>query len=207
MRVCYIIGAADASGTFLDPSTLRDDDYVIAADGGYKTVEQWGIKPDQIIGDFDSLGFIPDQDQVLKFPSEKDDTDMMIAVKLGLKKDFSNFIIYGGLGGRLDHTIANIHVLEYLVNHGARGCLIGRNEKVFLIQDESLSFEAGVKGIISIFAYGGNAEGVYLTGLKYPLENAVLTTDFPIGVSNEFTGIISDISVRKGKLLVIQTNG
>lgn len=202
---CYIVGAADTEDTILDVSVLKNDDCVIAADGGYQTLKQWGIKPHQIIGDFDSLGFVPDEQQVVRYPSEKDDTDMMIAVKLGLEKGYERFVIYGGLGGRLDHTLANIHVLEYLAKHGARGCLAGNCENVILVENEKVTFEENAEGVISIFAYGGNAEGVYLSGLKYPLTDAVLTTDFPVGVSNEFTGVKSDISVRNGRLLILWT--
>ncbi len=203
--ICYIVGAADTEELFLDASVLKNDDCVIAADGGYKTLQRWEIEPHHIIGDFDSLGFVPCEEQVVRYPSEKDDTDMMIAVKLGLEKGYRKFVIYGGLGGRLDHTLANIHVLDYLVKHGARGCLAGKQENVLLVKDEKVVFHENAEGVISIFAYGGNAEGVYLSGLKYPLTDAVLTTDFPIGVSNEFIGTKSDIHVRKGRLLILWT--
>lgn len=203
MGTCYIVGAADAAGTQIELSAIKNDDCVIAADGGYLTLQKWRIKPDQIIGDFDSLESVPTGENVARYPSEKDDTDMMIAVKLGLEKGYRQFMIYGGLGGRLDHTVANLHVLDYLIQHDARGCLVGKDERVFLIKDEQFSFDADVKGVISIFAYGGEARGVYLKGLKYPLQDATLTTDFPIGVSNEFVGQKSDISVRNGRLLII----
>ena len=130
----------------------------------------------------------------------------MIAVKTGLDQGYRRFVILGGLGGRLDHTLANLHVLDYLVEHGARGCLAGDHENVLLIKGSSrIAFHESAAGELSVFAYGGKAEGVYLSGLKYPLEDALLTTDFPIGVSNVFTGIESDISVRSGKLLIMWT--
>lgn len=205
MGICYIAGAADTT-RILKQSMIKNDDCVIAADGGYRLLQHWGIKPDQVVGDFDSLGYVPSEEHVSQYPSEKDDTDMMIAVKTGLSMGYRQFVILGGLGGRLDHTLANIHTLDYLVEHGARGCLMGDEENVLLIDsDSSITFRAEAIGRLSIFAYGGKAEGVYLTGLKYPLKDAVLTTDFPIGVSNEFTDRGATVSVRSGKLLVIWT--
>ncbi len=204
MGICYVIGAS-VTTCKLRPEEIENDDCVIAADGGYHTLQEWGVKPDQIVGDFDSLGFIPETEQVVQFPVEKDDTDMMIAVKLGLDQGYRHFLLYGGLGGRLDHTIANLHILSYLSEHGARGCLVGDNENVTLIKNAELTFEADAADTVSVFAYGGSAEGVYLTNLKYPLKNAVLTPEFPLGVSNEFTGERAGISVRNGKLLVCWT--
>lgn len=205
MGICYIVGAANTT-LILKQSMIKNDDCVIAADGGYRLLQQWAIKSDQVVGDFDSLGYVPSEEQVSQYPSEKDDTDMMIAVKTGLSKGYRRFVILGGLGGRLDHTLANLHTLDYLAEHGARGCLMGDEENVLLIDsDIRIAFRAETIGRLSIFAYGGKAEGVYLTGLKYPLKDAVLTTDFPIGVSNEFTDREATISVRSGKLLVIWT--
>ncbi len=205
MGICYIVGAADTT-CMLHQSMIQEDDYVIAADGGYQALQNWEISPRQIVGDFDSLGFIPSGEQVVRYPSEKDDTDMMIAVKVGLDKGYKRFVIFGGLGGRLDHTIANLHVLDYLAEHEARGCLAGDHETVLLVKgDSKVVFDKSAAGEISIFAYGGKAEGVFLSGLKYPLEDALLTTDFPIGVSNVFMGVESDISVRNGKLLIMWT--
>ena len=181
---------------------LESDDYMIAADGGFSHVQALGYTPDCILGDFDSLGFVPQGAQV--FPVEKDDTDAMLAVRHGLSLGYKEFIIYGGLeGSRLDHTLANYQTLLFLASHGARGILIGEHQSVTTVTDTSLTFPKSMTGTVSVFAMGGNAEGVTLQGLKYNAENITLTPDFPLGVSNHFTGNAASISVKSGTLLVI----
>jgi len=201
MDICYIVGAV--------PSDCRPDpgekDFVVAADRGYSQLREWSIRPDFVVGDFDSLGTIPENENILRHPVMKDDSDMMLAVKLGLEKGFSDFRIYGGLGERLDHTFANIQALEYIALRGGRGWLISSSETVTVLHQDSISFPPETSGSISVFALGGQADGVYLEGLLYPLNDALLTPDFPLGLSNEFTGQSSSVKVREGTLLLIMT--
>jgi len=156
-----------------------------------------------IVGDFDSLGRLPEGSNVIRHPVEKDDTDMMLAVKTGLDRGCGVFLLYGGLGGRLDHTYANLQTLEYLALRGASGFLLGDGMAVTVLHEASLSFPAGRRGTLSVFCPGGGARGVTLTGLHYPLRDAVLTSSFPLGVSNEFTGAPARVSVREGSLLLM----
>lgn len=199
MPICYIVGAAIMDQTFHPNKT----DLTIAADAGLRHLQRLGIQPDLIIGDFDSLGSVPPLPQVVCFPPEKDDTDMMLAVKAGLKKGYTDFRLYGGLGGRLDHTLANIQVLLYLAHHQAQGFLIGEGMTLTAITNGSLHFEWGKKGILSVFCFGEPATGVNLIGLKYPLHEATLTSDTALGISNEFTDNPAEISVKNGTLVVL----
>ena len=128
---------------------------------------------------------------------------MLYAVKHGLSLGHRTFILYGGMGGRLDHTLANIQTLAYLSAHGAAGYLVGEGKIITAVTDGELFFNRENKGIISVFCSGSEARGVYLKGLKYPLHDAVLTGDMPLGVSNEFTGRPSSVSVEKGTLVVL----
>ena len=177
-------------------------DHVIAADGGLKHTQSLGIRPDTVLGDFDSLGFTPEGANV--FPVEKDDTDAMLAVRRGLDLGYREFLLYGSLDGpRLDHTVANFQTLQYLADHGAVGYLIGNTTMVTVVKDGSIAFPAGTKGTVSVFCMGTDAQGVTLEGLYYPLEKGTLTPGFPLGVSNHFTGAPSKISVEKGSLLVL----
>jgi len=201
MGICYIFGAVPTQCSF----DRKNDDIVIAADGGYR--QPGCAKPDFVVGDFDSLGYVPEREGVVRHPVHKDDTDTMLAVKLGLEKGYDRFIICGGLGGRLDHTEANIQALAYLRAHHAKGCLAGDQECAALLFNDFISFSGGFSGTVSVFAYGAQASGVTLKGLEYPLENATLTCDFPLGVSNAFTGVPAEISVLNGRLLVIWTGG
>ena len=197
MNRCVIFCAALCEGAELLPG-----DFVIAADGGLAPCRRLGITPNEILGDFDSLGSIPQGASV--FPVEKDDTDAMLAAKRGLCLGFREFLFYGSLDGpRLDHTVANFQMLMYLADHDAHGTLVGILQKVTLLRNGVLRFPAGMTGKISVFAMGGDAEGVTLRGLYYPLENGRLTTAFPLGVSNHFTGEAAEITVEKGNLLII----
>ena len=181
---------------------IEREDFVIAADGGLAHTEKLGIVPNEILGDFDSLGFTPKGANV--FPVEKDDTDAMLAVRRGLSLGYREFVLYGSLDGpRLDHTVANFQTLQFLADHGATGYLAGCRELVTVLKEGSLFFPAGTEGTVSVFCMGKDAEGVTLDGLYYPLENGTLTAGFPLGVSNHFTGKAATISVKKGSLLVL----
>jgi thiamine pyrophosphokinase len=196
MKTCYIFCALP---TAFRPA-IEEGDFVVAADAGYRQLG--GLRADLVVGDFDSLGYVPQGENVLVLPDHKDDTDTHYAVKLGLERGYRRFVLLGGVGGRLDHTLANIQTLACLTGSGARGCLVGDGLSLAMVQDGSLSFFGEPRGTISVFAQGGTAVGVTLEGLLYPLDQATVTTDFPIGVSNAFTGKSARVSVESGRLLV-----
>ena len=199
MGTCVIFCAAEFDKLAMP---LASDDYVLAADGGLAHVQKLGLTPNGIIGDFDSLGFVPTGAEV--FPVEKDDTDAMLAARKGLELGFRNFLFYGSLDGpRLDHTIANFQTLQFLTNHDARGYLVGRDYIITVVKNETIRFKAGAEGILSVFCLGPDAHGVTLEGLYYPLKNGTLTSGFPLGVSNHFTEQAASITVTDGSLLVM----
>ena len=195
-----VIFCAGGFGGLTEP--LKEDDLVIAADGGVEHVRALGIRPDIILGDFDSLGYAPEGAEV--HPVEKDDTDAMLAAKRGLQLGCREFIFYGSLDGpRLDHTVANLQTLRYLADHGATGVIKGRRQQVTLLRGGSLTLPPREKGDISIFAFGGEAKGVTIKGLKYELEKGDLTPSFPLGVSNSFVGKSAEIAVDDGDILIV----
>lgn len=197
---CFIFGAGSFYGLRISP---RAGDYVIAADGGWKACCRADVKPDLLLGDFDSLESIPAFENIERVPVEKDDTDMMLAVKRGLAMGETEFHLYGGMGGsRTDHTIANMQTLAHLARRGARGWLYGDHEIYTAICDGSITFSAREAGILSVFCMGSDAEGVFIRGGQYPLNNAILTSEFPLGVSNHFIGDPITVSVRSGLLLL-----
>ena len=178
------------------------EDFILAADGGLRHTEKLNITPHGILGDFDSLGYVPQGAQV--FPVEKDDTDAMLAARKGLELGYRDFLFYGALDGpRLDHTIANFQTLQFLADRGAKGYLMGRDYIVTVIRNETLSFPAGCAGILSLFCVGPDARGITLKGLHYGLEEGTLTAGFPLGVSNHFTGGEASIRVTEGSLLAL----
>ena len=199
MGNCVIFCAAEFD-ELLQPLTAED--CVIAADGGLTHTQKLGLTPHVILGDFDSLGYAPEGANV--FPVEKDDTDAMLAVRHGLRLGYRDFVLYGSLDGpRLDHTVANFQTLQYLCDHGAAGYLVGNSSIVTAVKNGRLRFPAEAEGTVSVFCMGADARGVDIEGLYYPLKDGVLSSGFPLGVSNHFTGTEATVSVREGSLLVI----
>ena len=200
MGKCLIICAAGFDG-FLEPPGAGD--FILAADGGYAHCKAFGIAPNEVLGDFDSLGHAPEGERVIRHPVEKDDTDMLLAVRTGMEAGCRDFIIYGGIGGRMDHTYANFQTLIWIARHGGRGYLVGDGMISTVIDSDSISFPASCKGTISIFCPDGEARGVTLKGLQYPLVAATLTSGFPLGVSNSFLGKPAGVSVASGRLMIM----
>ena len=197
MRNCVIFCAGEFHG-LIEPVL----DVCIAADGGLRHLEAMGHAPEVILGDFDSLGYIPQEANV--FPVEKDDTDAMLAVRRGLELGCDRFVLYGALEGpRLDHTVANFQTLQFLADRGAQGFLVGRDSIVTVIKNSSLTLPALPDGIVSVFCMGSDARGVTIRGLQYELEQGTLTPGFPLGVSNHFVGKTAEISVEDGSLLIL----
>ena len=197
-HICYIIGAWHGEDACIRP---REGDFVIAADGGYAALQALGVTADLVVGDFDSLGYVPQAEEVVQHPVMKDDTDMMLAVKLGLDRGYRNFVLTGFVGGRLDHTLANLQTLMYLAQQGARGILYGEGTVITVLKDGSLTLTG--EGVLSVFCLSGEARGVTEQGLLYGLDNAVMVSGYPIGVSNEFTGVPATISVTDGTLIIL----
>lgn len=199
-KICYIVGAGDNSGTnFLK----KDTDYVIAADGGLTALQERDIIPDMIMGDFDSLGYVPDGDNVIQHEVMKNDTDMMLAVKKALEMGYKNIQLFGATGGRMDHTISNIQTMLYASKNGAAVEMIDSKNRYFVITDGAIHINGRPKSGFSIFALGGVAHRVNIADAMYLLHDFELTPDNPIGTSNAFVGQEVTISVERGSLLIV----
>ncbi len=200
--ICYIFAACkeNSEEILIFPSKR---DIIIAADGGYDILTEKGIIPDVVIGDFDSIEGNLTHENIIKHPVEKDDTDTFLACKLGFEKNFNNFVILGGVGGRIDHTIANIQALLWAAKRGGRAFLIGNDVVMTVIFNQNIAFSADFKGKISVFAQEKSANAVSIKGLKYNAEKITLAPEFPLGVSNEFIGERAEISVENGALLIV----
>ena len=201
---CCIFGAGAYHGERLD---LACDAFVIAADGGLLHTEAFGIAPNLAVGDFDSLGKLPAGMETLRFPVMKDDTDMALAVNEGLSRGCDSFYLFGGMGGRLDHTLANMALVLSLAKKGIPAYLIGEEGIVTaLCGGETLTFTKDCEGVLSVFAASERADGVTLSGLLYPLENGTLFHDKALGVSNHFVGKDASVSVKEGSLFLVWEN-
>ncbi len=204
---CVIFGGAEICRPDRIKRYIPEEDiFVIAADRGLLHCEQFGIKPDIIMGDFDSLGEIPEGSNVLLAPSDKDDTDMLLAVKYAAGKGISReFVIFGGTGGRMGHTIANVQTLSYISSIGLRGCIVGDTMlmRTLIPSDGRVTLTAAPDtGYISLFSLSENAE-IVIDGLKYS-GRISLTRTFPLGVSNEPAGKSWSAEVLSGEVLLIE---
>ncbi len=202
MSVCRIIGA----GEFRKIDFKKQNgDLIIAADGGCAYLEKAGIDPDIIIGDFDSLGYVPNGNKVIKLNPVKDITDMHAAVEVGLERGYTEFHLYGACGGRVDHTLANIQLVASLAQKNIKAFIHG-DTIITAVCNGEIIFDKEYKGYISVFSHSDKSFGVSIQGLKYTLDNAELSNSFPLGVSNEFIGNESKITVKNGTLLIVYSN-
>ncbi len=204
-KICYIFGAGDRTPCDIE---LTDDDLVIAADGGFDYLEELGLRADYVLGDFDSVESSHLPSDCMRYPRKKDDTDLMLAARLGLERGYTEFVIYGGLGGRLDHTIGNIQVLIFLSQNGAVGTLVGDTCYLRVITDGVITFgkdlpENQAGNLCSVFSLSDVSVNVSIQGFEYEVEGTTLTNSFPLGISNEFTGRKGIINVQKGTLAVL----
>ncbi len=202
MSICYIFAAALGEPDGFSP---QKDDLIIAADAGYLKLKARGITPHLAVGDFDSLEEIPTDTEIIKHPVKKDDTDTLLAIKTGLERGYKELHIYGGTGKRFDHTLANLQVLSFIANKGAMGYLYGEDFTATALKENTIEFDEGKKGTLSLFSATSECV-VSIEGLLYPLSNAKITYDFPLGVSNEFTGSKAKITVHSGTAIVIINN-
>lgn len=200
MKTCYIVGA----GEFEHGFTPRAEDIVIAADGGYSALVKKEIRCDLLIGDMDSISKIPSEIELIRHPVEKDETDTHLAFLEGWRRGYRKFEIYGGTGGRSDHTFANYCLLLNIKNHGGDARLYSATEVAYIIKDGAMRVTGNPGKTISVFAFGEECTGVNIRGLCYELSEGKLSVDFPLGVSNEFVGNSAEIGVTRGTLLVIQ---
>ncbi len=196
---CYIVGSGDFTPSGL---SKHPGDLVIAADGGYRYLAKLGISPDLLAGDFDSLGYVPDGIPVLRFPREKDDTDMGISLRYGREKGYRHFRIYGGSGSRPDHFLANLQMLADAARASLDVALVCPGFTVLALHNASITLFRPAGTVFSVFSSGGTATGVSIENAKYPLQDAALTDGFPLGVSNEFTSENATVSVKDGTLWV-----
>ena len=240
MKTGFIFSAGSFYGLHKAP---QPEDLIIAADAGLLLCQQLKLKPDYIIGDFDSVSgkdfapasgkdfasvsgndFAPASgkdfdssvtsnseaessnltEKILRYPVEKDDTDTMLAIKKSLELGCEEIYIYGGTGGkRMDHTLANIAALGYANSMGCKAYLYDDNFIFTVMSSEKVVIKKTIEdGLISVFAFGGDAAGVSIQGTQYTLDNAALCSNFPLGVSNHMRDDLAVISCTKGSLLV-----
>lgn len=200
MSRCYVVGASELNH-FIMPAA---DDFIIAADGGYNHLKRLRITPNLIIGDADSISTIPDGIEFLKYSPFKDETDSFLAAKKAVELGYNEIWFFGCCGGRFDHTIANVQMIAYFSKLGIKCRLFHDRSDITAITDTSITFDKTERGYVSVFSFDDNSYGVNIWGLKYSAQDVVLSNSMPVGVSNEFVGVESGISVEDGTLLIIK---
>lgn len=205
LGTCYIIGAGEIFSTDIK---AKEEDFIICADGGYNYSDLLGREVDLVVGDFDSLGRIPETDSKIIAPCEKDDTDMALAVNEGLKRGYKKFVLFGALGGnRIDHSIGNIQLLAYIASMGAKGEIHHNNTVLVAFSKGEIKFSETLRGYISVFSLTEESRGICIENLKYPVQDFTMKYNLTRGLSNEFLGKKSRISVEDGTLLVVYNVG
>ncbi len=182
--------------------------FVIAADSGLSHCNSCGVTPDLIVGDFDSFeGTIPSEIEAVRLPSHKDDTDLMYAARCGVERNFKEFIVLGGYGSRPDQNMAMYQTLCWIVDRidGAKILAVCDGFEVYVIKNGSMTFKKSLDRYLSVFAIDGDAIGVDIIGAEYPLKDAKITSNFPVGVSN-VAEKDTTVSVKSGKLLIMLVN-
>lgn len=205
---CVIVSAGEIHNYDRAKSFINSDDYFIFCDGGLSHAGALGVKPDIIVGDFDScdtcdLEWWKEKCEVVQLPREKDDTDTLYAVKLAVERGFGDFLLLGAMGARFDHALGNVSILLYLHGLGKNAVLVDDYSVMKIAGKEPLYIEDSCS-YFSVLTVAGDVNGVTIKNAKYPLNNASLKTDFQLGISNEvLPGKIAEVSVECGRVLVV----
>lgn len=204
MKTCALVGSSQFNAAhFQELDAAGVFDYVIAVDGGFASLEAIGRKPDMALGDFDSLGYVPKGLRVAQFSSHKDKSDMELALDRARSMHYDEVYVYGGLGRRLDHTLANLQLFALFSEKGLFVTAVDEDTSVvFITGPDTFEMSAVEAGTVSVFSMNDRAEGVFERGLAYELDDAVLTNRTSLGLSNELIGEAVMIGVEKGTIAI-----
>ncbi len=201
-RRCVIVLGGEIGDCSVIKSELREDDYFIFCDSGLSHEAVLGVKADLALGDFDSHP-VPEGVETLVFPPEKDDTDAYLGIKEGIRRGFTDFLILGALGRRVDHEIANIYLLDWLDSHSCRAEIFDGTTRMRMVSGKEVVILSSVK-YFSLLALSGTARAVSIKGAAYNLEDGTIEPSFQYGISNEVKGNEARVSVGEGKLLLVE---
>lgn len=198
MNKCILLGAGEYKN---DKIEKNEGDFLICCDGGYD--HRGDLKVDLLIGDFDSINDpLPIDIEIKKLNKIKDTTDIFEGIKEGIKRGYKRFYLYGCLGNRIEHSLANIQNLIYLKNKGFEGFLIQNNTTIRVLKNEKLALDSSHKGYFSLFSFS-NSSVVTIRNAKYEIDKKVIKNSFPLGIDNEFIGQETEIEISKGTCVLI----
>ena len=204
MSRCVIIGGAVIENYDAIRKYLKENDFNIFCDCGLRHQAALNIPANLIVGDFDSHP-APDTDtETITLPREKDDTDTVFAVKEAIRRGFSDFLLIGVCGGRLDHTLGNVSILLMLHSKGLRGKIIDDYSEMEILDSETKYIDDSYP-YFSLLNIDGTCRGVYEKNAKFPLENAEIDAEYQYGISNEpLPEKTAEVSVTEGRALLIR---
>lgn len=203
-----VVGSGDMESVELIRKAAGNSQLLICADGGARHFQKAGIFPDVLLGDFDSIApelyndYLKAGIKIVRFPAQKDYTDMELAVDYAVEQGASRIFILGAVGTRLDHTLSNLHLLHKLLDAGAEGIIINDYNEIYLIQDRIvLEKKEGLK--VSLVPATCTVEGITTRGLAYPLTDFTMKMGTGLGISNEFISETAEVRIKKGRLYII----
>lgn len=203
MRCVIIAGSPDVDIEFIS-ATVCENDYVICADKGFEYAQKAGVKPDLVVGDFDSYNKNCFENyETIRLDSHKDDTDTMHSIDIALERGYKNILILGAIGGRFDHTFANVSALQYINNKGAKGLLLSKSERIEFLSQGEYCYDGYNGKTFSLFPFGCSQTAVTYSNVEYPLDNYSLKSSIPMGVSNVFTSDKSVVKINDGNAIFI----
>lgn len=204
MKRCIIVGGTDISNYDRINAQIKSNDFVIFCDSGLKHMEKLAVKPSLIVGDFDSHENPHLDIETIVLPCEKDDTDTVFALKEAIERGYTEFLLIGVIGARLDHTLGNVYILEYLDELGLKGKIIDDYSEMELVSREPAYIEDSY-AFFSLINIIGTAKGITIQNAKYSLKDAEITCGYQYGVSNEvLSEQTAKVTVKEGKLLLIK---
>ncbi len=204
MNRCIILGASPIYDYDYINKYIKKEDFIVCADGGVNLAEKLNKSPNLIIGDFDSYKDNINCDcEIINLPTEKDDTDLMYCIKECIYRGYKDFLIFGALGGRIDHIYGNLCVLNFCFEHCCNAVLIDNKNIVKILSNGINRFDNMVKSQISFFPFGCSECIVNYSGFKYGGNNIRLSIDYPMGISNEIVSSYACLEVLQGKVISI----
>ncbi|MBQ9041772.1 MAG: thiamine diphosphokinase [Eggerthellaceae bacterium] len=203
-KTCALVAASDFNAPDFEIREANGQfDFIIAVDGGFAHLHELGVVPDLTIGDFDSLGYVPEGEDVIVHPVHKDKSDLELVLDYALEHGLESAVVYGALGGRLDHSVANLQMCARFAEAGLDLLLVGDDMAVkILVGPGEYGLPDCDRGTVSVFSAVDESHGVTERGLEYPLENATLTNRTTLGLSNELIGEPASVSIEQGTLFI-----
>ncbi|MBQ3301719.1 MAG: thiamine diphosphokinase [Eggerthellaceae bacterium] len=204
MATCALVAASNFNAEhFQQAYELGLFDEIYAIDAGFAHLEAIECKPNVALGDFDSLGYVPSCQRVVRHPVHKDKSDLELGMQRAVDYDFDEMVVYGALGGRLDHTLANLQLFAKFAEQGVDITVIGDSYAIRpLVGPDAFDLPLLEQGTVSVFAFTDEAHGVIERGMEYSLDDETLTSRTSRGLSNELVGEPAAVAVEEGTLLV-----